>query len=219
LSDAQYSMIESAGEIKLGPSERGRLLALLCRYQRDLVSWTSAPRPREARAILEALQGGAGELSERLQCLLQVSKPAKEAALDQLLLDAPASEPTTPKWFGWVYPRNDWQSWLEDTLLRVTLLESWSRRTTERLRDSGTGGRDGNEFLRGLIRNLRKFFQQNHGRDEHRFGRDRRSAFICFVEAALRCVPNHPETRALAKTISRALDEHASAGQNPRGKT
>jgi hypothetical protein len=49
LSDAQYSTIESAGEIKLGSSERRQLSALLRRYQHDLISWTSAPCPGEAR--------------------------------------------------------------------------------------------------------------------------------------------------------------------------
>jgi hypothetical protein len=72
LSEAQYSTIESAGEIKLRASERGQLLELLRRYQRDLLAWTSAPRAREAREVLEALQGDAGELSERLQSVLQV---------------------------------------------------------------------------------------------------------------------------------------------------
>jgi hypothetical protein len=222
LSAAQYSTIESAGQIKLGSSERQQLSALLRRYQLDLLSWTAAPRPREAREILEPLQTGAAELRERLQRLLQGAKPAKEAkkaALHQLLLNAPAPEPTTPRWYGWDYPRNDWQTWLEDTLSRVTLLDSWLQRTTEKLRENGTGGRDSDEFLRGLIRSLREFFLGNHGRDEQRFGRDRRGPFIYFVEAALRCVPDHHETKALAKIIARALNPKPPAGQNPRRRS
>ena len=149
----------------------------------------------------------------------QPAKEAKEAALHQLLLNAPAPEPTTPRWYGWDYPRNDWQTWLEDTLSRVTLLDSWLQRTTEKLRENGTGGRDSDEFLRGLIRSLREFFLGNHGRDEHLFGRDRRGPFIYFVEAALRCVPDHPETKALAKIIARALNPKPPARQNPRRKS
>jgi hypothetical protein len=102
--------------------------------------------------------------------------------------------------------------------LGVVLLESWSGWTAQRLRENDTGGREGNEFLIGLIRSLREFFLQNNGRDEHRFGRDRRSSFICFVEATLRSVPDHPEVKALAKTISRALSENPAAGQNPSRK-
>ncbi len=219
LSDALYSRIESAGEIKLGASERGELLELLRRYQRDRLRWTSAPRRREVREILEALQGNAEKLRQRMHFLLRGREPAKQSALDQLLLNVLAPEPTTPRWYGWDYRGNDWQTWLENTLSRVSLLESWSRWTVQRLRENGTGGREGDEILRGLIRSLREFFLQNHGRDEHRFGRDRRRSFICFVEATLRCVPDHPEIKALAKTISRALDENPGAGQNPRRKS
>jgi hypothetical protein len=219
LSDSQYSTMEVAGGIKLGASERVQLLELLRRYQRDSLTWTSAPRGREVREILEALQGDAEKLRKRMRFLLRGREPAKESALNQLLLNVPATEPTTPRWYGWDYRGNDWQTWLENELLRVRLLESWSGWTAQRLRENGTGGRDGNEFLRGLIRSLREFFLQNHGQDEHRFGRDRRTFFICFVEATLRCVPDHTEIKALAKTISRALDEDPGIGQNPRRKS
>ena len=219
MSEAQYSTVASAGEINLGASERGQLLELLRRYQRELLSWTSAPRPREVREILKTLQGDAGKLRAKLQSLLQISEPAKEATLDRLLLNAPAPKPTTQRLHGWHYPRNDWHSWLEDTLLRVILLESWSQRTTEHLPKDSKGGRDRNEFLRGLIRNLHEFFLQNHGQNERRFGQERRSHFLYFVEAALRCIPGHPETKALAKTISRALGESPRTGQNRRRKS
>jgi hypothetical protein len=219
LSQAQYLTRESAGEIKLGVSERAHLLALLRRYQLDRLWWTSAPRPREAREVLEGIQGDAEKLHDSMHFLLCGSEPAKEAALDELLFNAPAPEPTTPRWYGWDYPGNDWLTWIEDTLMRVTLLGSWSSWTAQQLRENSTGGRDRNEFLHGLIRSLRELFLRNHGRDEQRFGRDQRSAFICFAEAALRCIPDHPEIKALAKTISRALDEHTSAGQNPARKS
>jgi hypothetical protein len=140
LSDARYSTIESAGEIKLGASERGQLLELLRRYQLDRLTWSSAPRRREVREILEALQGDAEKLREGMQSLLRGREPAKESAFDQLLLNVPAPEPTTPRWYGWDYPGNDWQTWVENTLLRVGLLGSWSRWTAQRLRENGTGG-------------------------------------------------------------------------------
>jgi hypothetical protein len=218
LSQAQYLTMESVGELELGVSERGHLLALLREYQRNRLWWTSAPRPREAREILEAIQGDAEKLRDRMHLLLRGREPAKEAALHELLFNAPALEPTTPS-PGRDYPGNDWLTWIDDTLMRVSLLGSWSSLTAQKLRENSTGGRDGNEFLWGLIRSLRKFFLQNHGRDERRFGRDRRSAFICFVEAAVTCIPGHPEIKALAKTISRALDEPPSAGQNPVKKS
>ena len=95
MSEAQYSTVASAGEINLGASERGQLLELLRRYQRELLSWTSAPRPREVREILKTLQGDAGKLRAKLQSLLQISEPAKEATLDRLLLNACAEADNT----------------------------------------------------------------------------------------------------------------------------
>jgi hypothetical protein len=219
LSLDQYFSIERAGELKLGPSEREQLLALLRDYQRNRLWWDSAPRPREAIEVLEEIQGDAEKLRDRMHLLLRGRESAKEAALYELIFYAPAPEPTTPRWYGWKYPGNDWLTWIDDTLMRVSILGNWSSRTARKLRENSRGGRDGNEFLSGLIRSLREFFLLNHGRDEHRFGRDRRSAFICFVEATLTCIPDHPEIKALTKTISRALDERPSAGQNHRRKS
>ena len=204
LTDEQYSAIEIAGELKLDESARGKLLVLLRRYQIDKCAWESAARLGEVREILEPLRAAAGRLSKRLSRLLAVRDAAQDATLSELLVHAPGPEPTTPRWYGAEYPGNDWQTWLNDTLRRVTVLESWAQWTRERLPQDTTGGREANEFLHGLLGSLREFFRDNGGEDSSRFGRRQREHFLHFVEAAVSCIPGHSQ-KDLTKTISRAL--------------